>query len=72
MAEGETPMKRNVTIVANDGDTHIEITARIMPRSPLTRDEVNRVAVEIGRSIADGLRDVSYTSFGPENTQIQM
>ena len=64
-------MKRIVKVVANDGDSRIEVTARILPSKTLVRSEVNHLAQQLARGIADGLRPLSYTNFGPDNTDVQ-
>ena len=64
-------MKRIVKVVANDGSSRIEVTARITSNNSFTRTETNRIAQELARGIADGLRPLSYTNFGPDNTDVR-
>lgn len=66
-------MKRSVKVSANDGDVLVEIKTRIITtrQAALSRDEVDRIATKVGRVIADGVRVLPYTDFGPENTIVR-
>lgn len=65
-------MKKNARITADDGEVRVDVTVRILSRNGLLRGEVQKIAVGTARKVADGLRDVVFTGFGPENTKIRL
>ena len=67
-------MKRIIRTTAFDGDVKIENTLKIeVPkRHCLTRREVEKLARAAARACADGLRDLPYTDFGPENIRVTL
>lgn len=64
-------MKRNAKVVAVDSDTRMEISIRFRSdRFVLTTNETKKVAVEAAEKIADAIRTLPYTKYGPVNTRV--
>lgn len=65
-------MKRNAKITSRDSEGQtIEINV-LVKSNDLDASEIDRVATQASREIADAIRKLVYTDFGPENTQIKM
>ena len=65
-------MKRTVRVIAYDGDIRIETTAKITVRPGcLVRSEVQSLADKAAAAVADGIRGLPYTRFGPTNTVVK-
>lgn len=66
-------MKRNAKVVAFDGDERITVLIRINTNKyRLSKGEVGRIAVATANNVADGLRSLPYTKFGPHNTKVEV
>lgn len=66
-------MKRTIRVTAYDGATRIETVSKItVPKGQLIRSEVERLARQTAAIVADGVRGLPYTSFGPDNTRIKL
>ena len=66
-------MKRTIRVVAYNGDTRIETVSKITVRPGcLVRSEVEHLAARTAAAIADGVRNLPYTNFGPENTVVKL
>lgn len=70
-------MKQRIHIVADDGDTKIVMTAFVICRKqrkgyagPLSADEQRGIKRTLQRRLADVVRGITHTSFGPENTKV--
>lgn len=64
-------MRRNVSLVADDGDVRVQIDAQVLSRNGLTRDEVERITTKLIRETAAGLRFLPFTDFGIENMRVR-
>jgi hypothetical protein len=70
-------MKQNIRIVADDGDTKTTIRAVIAHRNKraghdegLSADEQRGIKRTMQRRLADSVRGITYTNYGPENTKV--
>lgn len=65
-------MKRVRTIRADDGHGHkISIKVAFESTNSLTPFEIAKVTTEATRHVADAIRNLSYTDFGPDNTIVR-
>lgn len=66
-------LKKSAKITSNDGKGNsLEIAMQFSSTNQLEEDEVDNVVVKASRQIADALRTLPYTDFGPENTKISI
>ncbi len=66
-------MKHTIHVDANDGDTTVKVTVVVSAADDChAPDELAKVKQDLARAIADGIRGLTYTSFGPENTQVRL
>ncbi len=60
-------------VSADDGEIKVNIVIQIVdPDNHLMPVETRRLAKEIARTTADGLRKCSYTDWGAENTKVRL
>ena len=64
-------MKQKITIVANDGDTKIIVTALITHKGGLVYREQRQMRKSVIRHLASVLPDIRWTDYGIENIKIK-
>ena len=65
--------KKSARINSNDSNgNEIEVTINFQSTNGLEASEVNSVVVKAVRSMADAIRSLPHTDFGPENTKISI
>lgn len=66
-------LKKSARIISNDGKGNVlEIAVQFSSTNHLEPDELANVVVKASRVIADAVRSLPYTDFGPENTKIAL
>jgi len=59
-------------ISASDGDVQAKVRIELRCNSSLTRDELWSVSKQLTERVADSIRGVRFTDFGPTNTLIRL
>jgi hypothetical protein len=63
--------KKNARISSNDSNGNaIQVAVEFTSTNELEKDEVEEVTRQAARAVADIIRKLPYTNFGPENTRI--
>ena len=66
-------MKTEISrIKANDGDVQARVRIELRCNGKLMQDELHSVSKTITEKVADALRDVRFTDFGPSNTIVRL
>jgi hypothetical protein len=66
-------LSKNARISSSDANGHtIEISLKFKSSNALEPSEVREVTIKAARAIADHIRNLPYTDFGPENTRINL
>jgi len=66
-------MTKTIHLEADDGSLSVEVTAKLTPREGAYQpSELKSAKLSLARALADGLRGMSYTDFGPENIRVRL
>lgn len=62
-------MKRNAVVIARDNTGNkTKVRIQFDSKWKLTQSEINNVTRKLARSVADAVRELPCTDFGPDNT----
>jgi hypothetical protein len=67
-----TKHRRAARITATDRDYKVVVSFEFKSGNGLILDEVREVRTKLARKIADALRELPHTDFGPEDTKVTL